>query len=132
MSTVHTKARCQKLSRLLNTLHVSKAYPPVLSLLIFLAGTNSCILRGQTILFGRNKFFYSAGTNSFIQQGQILLFSRDKFFFAGSADGAYPVIRKILKGCSRLNAVIRITYLRVVFITTGFAYIFFHSVSPFK
>jgi len=52
-------------------------------------------------------------------------------FLANPAVGAKPRIRHILKGCTRLNAVFRITFGRIVNMLTGAAYPLFHDHSSF-
>lgn len=49
-----------------------------------------------------------------------------KFILAYAADRTYPIFGKILKCCSRCDAIIRISYLRVILIAAWSTYILFH------
>ncbi len=51
-----------------------------------------------------------------------------KCVFAESAERAYPILRNILKCCSRCDTAIRIALLRVIYIATWFTKIFLHFV----
>ena len=56
--------------------------------------------------------------------GRGLLFR--EVFFSYSTEGAYPIGRKVLKGRSGFDTIVRITYCGVVDITADIAYILFH------
>ncbi len=47
--------------------------------------------------------------------------------FISATERAYPVIREIFKCSSGCDAVLRIAYLGIIYITAGSAFIFFHN-----
>ena len=51
---------------------------------------------------------------------------------AYSAQRANPIFRNIFPCCARLNAVVRIAYFRVIYITADSAYILIHNNPPVK
>ena len=56
-----------------------------------------------------------------------------KNIFSKSANRTYPIVWNILKCRSRSNTAIRITYYRIINVSTWFAFKFFHShSSPFR
>ena len=54
-----------------------------------------------------------------------------KHFFSHTTDWANPVFRKIFKCCSRCDSVVRITHLRVIYISAWFTNIFLHFIFSF-
>ena len=51
--------------------------------------------------------------------------------FISATERAYPVIREIFKCSSGCDAVLRIAYLGIIYITAGSAFIFFHKIPSF-
>ncbi len=70
--------------------------------------------------------FVSKSIRPIVFCGSCILFFFYEFVFSKSADRAYPVFRKILKSCARLDPVVRIANFRVINISARFAYITFH------
>lgn len=55
------------------------------------------------------------------------LFSLAEFILAYSTEWTNPICRKILECCARSDAIVRVTYCRVVNISTYVANILFHN-----
>lgn len=62
----------------------------------------------------------------------LLRLSFTEFVLANATERAYPVFGQILESCSRLDAVLRIAYFRIILITTNVAYVLFHFLKGIK
>lgn len=62
-----------------------------------------------------------------LREWKILLLDQLKVILGGSAEGAYPILRDVLKGCSRLDAAVRITYLGIIDPATDCALVLLHD-----
>ena len=58
-----------------------------------------------------------------------LVFSRREVALAYTAEGAYPILGNVFKGCACSDAAIRIAYFGVVHITAYVAHILFHRIT---
>ncbi len=79
------------------------------------------VLKKQLGLTTRAVFYYCTMTLP------LYLFFYNEYFFSHSTDWTNPIFRNILKSCSRSDSAVRIADFRIIYISTWFTNIFFHS-----
>ncbi len=67
--------------------------------------------------------------NPYVYNLVVIVNARLEHIFGHAADRAAPVSRKILKCRAGSNAMLRVTFRRVISISTGIAKIFLHNIS---